>query len=61
MIELQGCHRSGNGQGKNLKGQGKVRKFYFEPGEIDQCSKLTLADSQNASDFDNLQVRKIIH
>ena len=33
---MQGCHRSGNGRGKNiLQGQEKVRGFYFESGKTD--------------------------
>ena len=33
---MQGCHKSGNGQGENiLQGQEKVREFYFESGKID--------------------------
>ena len=30
-----GCHRSGNGQGKILQGQGKVLEFYLESGKIE--------------------------
>ena len=38
-LSCQGCHRSGNGQGKKiLKGQRKVGEFYFESGKFTSLS-----------------------
>ena len=43
----------------SVKGQSEINDFPEVQFQINQGSKLTLANSQSASDFDNLRVRKI--
>ena len=44
----------------SVKGQSEINDFpEVQFHSINQGSKLTLANSQSASDFDNLRVRKI--